>query len=110
MKPQKKTSKKAPKKVAKKAQKKAPKNVQKKAQKKAPSKKAKREPEMEGEGSYTATRRYNKNLRKSIERGDIDALAEEARRALEGKEGPGLRKAERDAKQRGKIRNPRGRE
>ncbi len=65
--------------------------------------------ELEGEGSYTATRRYNKNLRKAVERGDTDALAERARRALEGEEGPGLRKAERQAKQ-GKIRAPRGRE
>lgn len=54
---------------------------------------------VEGEGSYSATRAYNQNLaralsdKKSIERG-----AESARRAVEGSEGPALRKAEQRAK------------
>jgi len=54
---------------------------------------------VEGEGSYSATRAYNENLghalrdRRSIERG-----AESARRAVEGSEGPALRKAEQRAK------------
>jgi hypothetical protein len=50
---------------------------------------------VEGEGSYSATRAYNKNLgravadQKSIQRG-----AEAARKAVEGREGAELRAAE----------------
>jgi len=52
-------------------------------------------PRVEGEGSYSATRDYNKHLgsalmdKKKIERG-----AEAARKAVEGPEGPALRAAE----------------
>lgn len=56
---------------------------------------------VEGEGSYTATRRYNEGLRKSVEKGDSEDLGEEARRALEGDEGDELRRAEDEAKKRG---------
>jgi hypothetical protein len=52
-----------------------------------------------GEGNYEATRRYNKGLAESVEKGDADALAEKARKALEGPEGDELRKAEEEAKQ-----------
>ncbi|HEY1533071.1 MAG TPA: hypothetical protein VGF76_03610 [Polyangiaceae bacterium] len=54
--------------------------------------------ELEGEGSYSATRRYNQHLGEAIDSGDIEAAADEARRALEGPEGPELRRAEQDAK------------
>jgi hypothetical protein len=50
--------------------------------------------ELEGEGSYTATRRYNRHLGEAIDSGDIEAAADEARRALEGPEGPALKAAE----------------
>jgi len=49
---------------------------------------------VEGEGSYTATRRYNEHLEQSIKKGNSDALAHEAETALEGPEGEALRKAE----------------
>ncbi|HEX6271628.1 MAG TPA: hypothetical protein VFZ53_01245 [Polyangiaceae bacterium] len=54
---------------------------------------------VEGEGSYTATRAYNKHLasalsdKKSIERG-----AERARKAVDGPEGASLREAEKRGK------------
>jgi hypothetical protein len=54
---------------------------------------------LEGEGSYSATRSYNKNLggaladKRSIERG-----AETARKAVEGPEGAELREAEKRGK------------
>jgi hypothetical protein len=54
---------------------------------------------VEGEGSYSATRNYNKHLgsaladKKGIERG-----AEAARKAVEGPEGAALRAAEAKAK------------
>ena len=54
--------------------------------------------ELEGEGSYSATRRYNKHLGEAIESGDTEAGAEEALRAVEGPEGPELARAAEDAK------------
>jgi len=57
-----------------------------------------------GEGSYEATRRYNDGLEKSVQKGDADKLAEEAKKALEGPEGEALRKAEEQGKQ-GAIKN-----
>jgi len=54
--------------------------------------------QVEGEGSYTATRRYNDGLKKHIETQDVDELAEAAREALEGEEGDELRHAEERAK------------
>jgi hypothetical protein len=54
--------------------------------------------ELEGEGSYSATRRYNRHLGEAIDSGDIEAAADEARRALQGPEGPELRRAEQEAK------------
>src|SRR4051812_47639112 len=41
---------------------------------------------VEGEGSYTATRRYNQHLGDAIDSGDVDAAADAARRAMEGPE------------------------
>ena len=57
---------------------------------------------VEGEGSYSATHRYNEGLKQSIERGDTDQLAKKAEQALEGPEGQALRNAEKEAK-RGKT-------
>ena len=51
--------------------------------------------ELEGEGSYTATRRYNEHLEQHQKSHDTDELAEQARRALEGDEGEELAQAER---------------
>jgi len=49
---------------------------------------------VQGEGNYDATHRYNEGLRKSVEKGDADELAEKAKKALEGKEGDELRDAD----------------
>lgn len=49
---------------------------------------------VEGEGSYTATHRYNEGVAKSIAKGRTEDLAEKAKEALEGPEGEELRKAE----------------
>lgn len=54
---------------------------------------------VEGEGSYTGTRRYNDRLGKHIEQGNVEREAREAKQALEGEEGDQLREAERRAKQ-----------
>jgi len=53
---------------------------------------------VEGEGSYSATHRYNEGVKHSIERGDTDRLASEAERAVVGPEGQALREAEEAAK------------
>lgn len=55
--------------------------------------------DLEGEGSYTATRRYNANLAKHLDEQDVEKLAEQARESQEGKEGEALESAERIAKQ-----------
>jgi hypothetical protein len=53
---------------------------------------------VEGEGSYTGTRRYNEHLKKHIQTHNTEELAEEARRALEGDEKEELEEAEQRAK------------
>jgi hypothetical protein len=54
---------------------------------------------LEGEGSYTATHRYQQGLERSVQHGDSEQLAAKAAKALDGPEGEELREAERDAKQ-----------
>jgi hypothetical protein len=49
---------------------------------------------LEGEGSYTATRGYNSKLRRHSSEQDVEKLADEARRALEGPERAELESAE----------------
>ncbi len=55
-------------------------------------------PTVEGEGSYTATHHYNDGLAKSIREGRSEELADAAKKALEGPEGPSLREAEKVGK------------
>lgn len=72
-----------------------------KAKKKKVAKKAKkRSAKLEGEGSYTATRNYDRAQQKFVakNRGKIAKLAKDAEKALEGPEGKSLRAAERKAK------------
>jgi hypothetical protein len=49
---------------------------------------------LEGEGSYTAARNYDRNVRGFAAESNVEELADDARRALQGSEGPELRKAE----------------
>ena len=60
--------------------------------------------ELEGEGSYSATRKYNQHLGEAIDSGDIEAAADEARRAIDGPEGPELRRAEEQGKAGPKVK------
>jgi len=56
-------------------------------------------PRVEGEGSYSATRAYNKNLRQAIKDDEsIKRGADAARKAVEGPEGAELRAAEKKGK------------
>lgn len=54
-----------------------------------------------GEGNYEATRRYNEGLEKSVQKGNAEELAENAKKALEGPEGDELREADAQGKQGG---------
>lgn len=47
-----------------------------------------------GEGNRTAAKRYNQGVRETVETKDVDRLAEEAAKALEGPEAQELRQAE----------------
>jgi len=53
---------------------------------------------LEGEGSYTATRRYDEGVERSVAEGKTDELARKAAAALDGPEGDELRNAEQAAK------------
>ena len=67
--------------------------------------------EVEGEGSYQATHRYNEAVSRHAQNGDTERLAKEAAEALDGPEGEELRKAEEEAKRGpGGSRNTRGTE
>lgn len=55
-------------------------------------------PQVEGEGSYSATHHHREGLERSVKKGDAEQLAEQAAEALDGPEGKELRRAEEDAK------------
>ncbi len=57
----------------------------------------------EGEGNVTAALDYNDKTRKFIKSGRVEAKAQEAKKAIDGPEGPSLRQAEAVGK-----RRPRG--
>ncbi len=54
--------------------------------------------ELEGEGNYTAARRYDQATEKYIQSGAVPGAAERAKEAYEGEEGDELRRAEEEAK------------
>ncbi len=58
----------------------------------------KKDQPLEGEGSYSAARRYNRHLGDAVASGDLEAGAEQARQALAGPEGNELRRAAAEAK------------
>jgi len=60
--------------------------------------------DLQGEGNYDATRRYDEGVKQSIQKGNTEELAEKAKKALEGPEGEELRKAD----EKGKAGEPGG--
>jgi hypothetical protein len=50
----------------------------------------------EGEGNRTAARNYNRETREFVKSGQVDEKAKEAARAVSGKDGEELRRAERE--------------
>lgn len=55
-------------------------------------------PGLEGEGSYSATRDYNRHLEQDLKSRDVSKSAAKARRALEGSEARELSEAEKKGK------------
>ena len=53
---------------------------------------------LEGEGSYSGTRAYNAGLAAHVKSADVAGLARKAAKALDGREGASLKKAEKAAK------------
>ena len=53
----------------------------------------------EGEGSRTAARHYADGVKNTVESGNVEALADEAKQALNGPEGASLKRAEEFGKQ-----------
>jgi hypothetical protein len=60
----------------------------------------------QGEGNREAARRYNEATRDFVKSGKVEKKAQEAKRAVEGKEGEELRKAEAEGKARAKEFDP----
>ena len=56
--------------------------------------KAKKDGRIEGEGSYSGTKAYNKATEEFLKKGKVDEAAQEAKRALDSKEGAKLKAAE----------------
>ena len=56
----------------------------------------------EGEGSYEGARAYDKGVRDFVKSGAVEGAAKAAEKAVDGKEGTGLKQAE-DAGKRGKA-------
>jgi hypothetical protein len=59
---------------------------------------------IEGEGSYSGTRDYNKRTAEFIKKGKVDKAAKDAERAIDSGEAEELKKAE----DKGKAGDPRG--
>ena len=53
---------------------------------------------VEGEGSYSATRGYNEKLKRHVREQNVNKLAGDARRALQGPERASLQRAEKAAR------------
>jgi hypothetical protein len=68
-----------------------PRSNQKKSLKRSPNKN-------EGEGSYSATRRYDADVRDFVKSGKVDEAAQDAKRAIDGPDGPALSEAEKRGK------------
>ncbi len=58
---------------------------------------------LEGEGSYTAARRYDAAVAETVHGGKVEELAQAAKKALDGPEGADLKRAEQAGKERGKV-------
>ncbi|HEY8076222.1 MAG TPA: hypothetical protein VIF62_18985 [Labilithrix sp.] len=58
----------------------------------------KKNPDLQGEGNYDASRHYREGLEKSVREGKSEELGKKAEEALEGQEGDALREADEKGK------------
>jgi hypothetical protein len=61
---------------------------------------------IEGEGNYTAAKRYDDAQKKFAQSGKVGPAAEDAAKAVDGPEGPELRKAEELGKRHARGEDP----
>ena len=57
-----------------------------------------KDPKVEGEGSYSAAREYDREVEKTVKSGKVEQKAKAAKRAVDGSEGDALRRAEAEGK------------
>jgi hypothetical protein len=67
---------------------------------------AAKSPKNEGEGSQSGARDYDDRTRHFVASGQVEQKAKEAEKAIEGKEGAALRKAEAEGKKHAKGEDP----
>ena len=60
----------------------------------------------QGEGNRGAARAYNESQQKFAKEGDVEKKAEEARRAVEGRDADELKRAEKEGKSHAKEEDP----
>lgn len=63
-------------------------------------------PQNEGEGSRSGARDYEQRTRHFVASGQVEKKAKEAEKAIEGKEGAALKKAEAEGKKHAKGEDP----
>lgn len=63
-------------------------------------------PQNQGEGDRESARRYNKNVEKFANSGEVDQAAERAKTDVDGPEGEKLRQAEQEGKKRAAEEDP----
>lgn len=64
------------------------------------------EQKIEGEGNYTAARKYDEAQEKFARSGKVEKAARDAERALDGPEAGALKRAEQEGKARAKGEDP----
>ena len=64
----------------------------------------------QGEGDYLSARNYDEHVRRTVESGQVEKKAHEAEKAIDGKEGADLRRAEEMGKRHSHGEDPQLRE
>jgi hypothetical protein len=60
----------------------------------------------QGEGDYRSARAYDEHVRRTVESDQVEKKAHEAEKAIEGKEGDALRRAEKIGESRSRGEDP----
>jgi hypothetical protein len=65
----------------------------------------KSQPDIQGEGNYDASRKFDRDERSFVEKGGYEKKAKEAEQAIEGPEGEELERARRETGERGHMQD-----